>query len=114
MCIGYGHCAIGCPTGAKWDTRELIPEAVMNGAELIKDCRVTGLTISGQKAESVTAVHRGRRKHSKQIFSSWQQEDWVHRSFWNTQVSIVIRHYLLIRCSVLPVIFPAFIRNSRS
>ncbi len=63
-CTGCGHCAIGCPTGAKWDTRSLVEEARQKGAVLITGCRVTGLEIrSGQ----VTAVH-ARYKGRKAVF----------------------------------------------
>lgn len=53
-CVSCGHCAIGCPTGAKWDTRELIKDAVARGAQLITGCKVTDLEIEDGK---VTAVH---------------------------------------------------------
>ena len=59
-CVGCGHCAIGCPTGAKWDTRKLVEQAVAAGAELVTDCRVTGLEIEGKRVKAVHARHGGR------------------------------------------------------
>ena len=64
QCVGCGHCAIGCPTGAKWDTRALIAQAVAGGAELVTDCKVSGLEIAGK---SVTGVH-ARRRGKKAVF----------------------------------------------
>lgn len=61
QCVGCGHCAIGCPTGAKWDTRSMVDEAVGKGAELITGCRVTGLEISGNRVTGVRALKGGRK-----------------------------------------------------
>lgn len=61
QCVSCGHCAIGCPTGAKWDTRALIDEAVAGGAHLITCCEVTGLTISRGQVSEVHAKYRGRK-----------------------------------------------------
>ncbi|MBQ3425338.1 MAG: SDR family oxidoreductase [Clostridia bacterium] len=58
-CARCGHCAISCPTGAKWDTRSLVNEAVREGAQLITGCRVTKLDIGGGRVNSVHARHRG-------------------------------------------------------
>lgn len=60
-CVDCGHCAIGCPTGAKWDTRALVDQAVNAGAELVTDCRVTGLGIEGNRVRSVYARNGGRQ-----------------------------------------------------
>ncbi len=61
-CTGCGHCAIGCRYGAKWDTRQLVDEAVAAGAELVTDCRVTDLEIAGNAVTAVHARHGGRKK----------------------------------------------------
>ncbi|MCR4904307.1 MAG: FAD-dependent oxidoreductase [Butyrivibrio sp.] len=60
-CVECGHCAIGCPTGAKWDTRKLIEEAVSNGAELVTGFKVTDLEISNGSVRAVHGRHNGRR-----------------------------------------------------
>lgn len=60
-CVGCGHCAIGCPTGAKWDTRTFVDEAVAKGARLITGCRVTSLKIRDGKVIGVYAWHKGQR-----------------------------------------------------
>ena len=58
-CVGCGHCAIGCPTGAKWDTRSLLEEAVMQGADLVTGCKVTELTIEDGVVTTVHAKAKG-------------------------------------------------------
>ena len=60
-CANCGHCAVGCPTGIKWDTRDLIKEAEEKGARLVTGCRVTGLEIRGGKVASVQAVKGAKR-----------------------------------------------------
>ena len=59
-CISCGHCAIGCPTGAKWDCRSLLEEAIANGAKLIKHCQVTKLDIENGKVTRVHAKQAGK------------------------------------------------------
>ena len=61
-CVSCGHCAIGCPTGAKWDTRELVDQAVKAGAKLITNCRVTDLQINDGRASAVHAKLHGRNE----------------------------------------------------
>ncbi|MBO6089866.1 MAG: GMC family oxidoreductase N-terminal domain-containing protein, partial [Lachnospiraceae bacterium] len=59
-CINCSHCAIGCPTGAKWDVRELVENAVEKGAKLITDCKVTDFEIEDGKVKSVRARIKNR------------------------------------------------------
>ncbi len=61
QCVGCGHCAIGCPTGAKWDARALVEEALAKGATLVTQCRVTDLRIRGKNVTEVRARERGRQ-----------------------------------------------------
>lgn len=50
-CRLCGHCSIGCPTRAKWDTRELL-----EGIHVVKNCRVTHIEITDGVARKVHAV----------------------------------------------------------
>lgn len=56
ICARCGHCSIGCPTRAKWDTRELL-----EGLDVVTGCKVTHLETDGSRASRVHAV-RGRRQ----------------------------------------------------
>ena len=64
-CTGCGHCAIGCPTGAKWDTRDLIEQAVKKGADLITNCSVTGFETKNNSVSKVYAKHNGKKTSFK-------------------------------------------------
>ena len=57
-CKLCGHCSIGCPTRAKWDTRELL-----HGINVITGCKVTRIGISGHQAQRVHAT-KGLRRFS--------------------------------------------------
>jgi len=50
-CRLCGHCSIGCPTRAKWDTRELL-----EGIKVISGCRVTRIDIGDGRARKVFAT----------------------------------------------------------
>ncbi|MBQ9222724.1 MAG: GMC family oxidoreductase [Prevotella sp.] len=50
-CTRCGHCSIGCPTRAKWDTRELLEDI-----KVITGCRVTKIETDDHQARKVHAV----------------------------------------------------------
>lgn len=50
QCRLCGHCSIGCPHGAKWDTRELL-----DGIRVITNCKVERLEITNGKVNRVIA-----------------------------------------------------------
>ena len=58
-CVRCGQCAIGCKTGAKWDTRAWIDEAVRNGAKLVSGCRAEKLEIENGTVKALHAKHGG-------------------------------------------------------
>jgi choline dehydrogenase-like flavoprotein len=60
QCIGCGQCVLGCRKNAKWDCRQYLEAATSQGAQLIKDCRVTDVVIRDKKAIGVNA-HLGHR-----------------------------------------------------
>lgn len=55
-CVHCGRCVLGCRTGAKWDSRTLLSEAVSRGATLKTNCEVTSLDID-QNDHTVQTVH---------------------------------------------------------
>jgi choline dehydrogenase-like flavoprotein len=55
LCRRCGRCVLGCPTGAKWDSRRFLDDAVARGAELRCGCRVTRVVIRGGRAIGVRA-----------------------------------------------------------
>jgi ferredoxin len=54
-CRRCGRCVLGCPFGAKWDSRRFLDDAVRMGAELVCGFRVTRVVIRGGRAIGVRA-----------------------------------------------------------
>lgn len=50
QCRLCGHCSIGCPHGAKWDTRELL-----DGINVVTDCSVQRLDIGDRTVKRIIA-----------------------------------------------------------
>jgi ferredoxin len=59
-CRRCGRCILGCPNGAKWDSRRFIDEAVRNGAALERGARVQRVVMRDGKAVGVLARRGGR------------------------------------------------------
>lgn len=62
-CASCGRCVLGCPSGAKWDSREFLRTALERGARLVKECRVREVVVRNGRAVGVNA-RVGRRKAS--------------------------------------------------
>ena len=54
-CRRCGRCVLGCPHGAKWDSRRFLDDARANGARLVTGCRVRRVVIRGGRASGVRA-----------------------------------------------------------
>jgi choline dehydrogenase-like flavoprotein len=54
-CRRCGRCVLGCPSGAKWDSRRFLEDAVRAGAELVSGARVRKVVIQGGRAIGVRA-----------------------------------------------------------
>jgi choline dehydrogenase-like flavoprotein len=54
-CSRCGRCVLGCPFGAKWDSRRFLEQAVKRGAELTEGCTVRSVVMSRGKAVGVQA-----------------------------------------------------------
>jgi ferredoxin len=66
-CTRCGRCVLGCPTGAKWDSRRFLEEAVGRGARLVTNATVERVvtedeTAAPRKATGVIVRSRGRRR----------------------------------------------------
>lgn len=54
-CRRCGRCVLGCPTGAKWDSRRFLEAAQAAGARLVQDCAVDSVELLGGRASAVRA-----------------------------------------------------------
>jgi choline dehydrogenase-like flavoprotein len=62
LCLNCGRCTLGCPQGAKWDSRQFLQIALDNGAHLITSCRVEKILIKDGRATGVQARMGLRKK----------------------------------------------------
>jgi len=61
-CGNCGRCVLGCPSGAKWDSREFLRAAVDKGARLVTNCRVREVIIEKGRALGVAATSGALRR----------------------------------------------------
>ncbi|MCB0064311.1 MAG: GMC family oxidoreductase [Caldilineaceae bacterium] len=61
-CISCGRCVLGCPQGAKWDSRRFLQAALDRGAQLATGCQVERVIIEAGKATGVVARQGLRRR----------------------------------------------------
>jgi choline dehydrogenase-like flavoprotein len=61
-CIGCGKCVLGCPRGAKWDSRRFLHNAVKKGAHLFSNHKVSRVVIENGRASGVVA-RNGWKNH---------------------------------------------------
>jgi choline dehydrogenase-like flavoprotein len=54
-CRRCGRCVLGCPFGAKWDSRRFLDQAVEKGARLVTGARVLAVVTRGGRAVGVRA-----------------------------------------------------------
>jgi ferredoxin len=59
-CRRCGRCVLGCPSGAKWDSRRFLEDAIRSGAALETRSRVSRVVIENGRATGVL-VRRGIR-----------------------------------------------------
>ena len=62
LCQGCGRCILGCLSGAKWDSRMFLQDALAQGARLITGCAVKEIVNQNGQASGVRAAIRGRPK----------------------------------------------------
>jgi len=64
-CTACGMCMFGCPRGAKWTAQEFVDEAVVNGAHLMLNTEITGVTKKNGEVTGVIGSSQGRRVELK-------------------------------------------------
>lgn len=61
-CGPCGRCVLGCPSGAKWDSREFLRQALDRGARLVTGGRVERVEVENGRVTGVTARVGWRRE----------------------------------------------------
>ncbi len=61
-CGNCGRCVLGCPSGAKWDSRGFLLTALDHGARLVTDCPVREVVLENGRASGVRAGRGARRR----------------------------------------------------
>jgi choline dehydrogenase-like flavoprotein len=64
-CKNCGRCILGCPHGAKWDSRQFLNKALENGAHLITDSRVMRVLTENGRAIGVETKEGWRSRTYK-------------------------------------------------
>jgi choline dehydrogenase-like flavoprotein len=59
-CTSCGLCEVGCSTGARWDSRHFLNEAVRGGCTLLPGNKVKKIVLEGGKAVGVQVETQGR------------------------------------------------------
>jgi choline dehydrogenase-like flavoprotein len=62
-CTRCGRCVLGCPRGAKWDSRVFLREALAQGARLATGVHVDRVAMQDGRAAGVAVWRRGRREY---------------------------------------------------
>jgi choline dehydrogenase-like flavoprotein len=65
LCTACGMCMFGCPRGAKWTALEFVDEAVVNGAHLMLNTEITGVTQKNGEVTGVIGSRQGSRVELK-------------------------------------------------
>lgn len=61
-CLQCGNCAFGCPTNAKWTSKDFIQVACENGAELLCNCECTELLVKNNLIIGVKILNNGKEE----------------------------------------------------
>lgn len=64
-CRACGRCILGCPYGAKWDSRRFLADAVARGAGLRTGAAAESVTVEDGRAAGVVYRTRGRLRAEK-------------------------------------------------